>query len=66
MKTDEQRREYMKKWREANKEKIKESRRENMRRKALDSVKNVIPEAVDMCIIKTRDGCEYHVARRRR
>ena len=64
--TSEARKRYNREWREKNRDRLKEQRLNNMRRKALDDLKSVTPQAVDMSIIRTWQGGEYRIGRPRR
>ena len=65
MMTTEQRREYMREWRKRNQEKIHEQRLNNSRRKALTDLASAKIQPVDVCIIRTTHGSEFHVGRPR-
>lgn len=64
--TNEKRREYMKAWRQANKERIKEADLERLRRKALADLESVSQLEEKVFIIKAQNDQEYIIGDRAR
>jgi len=64
--TSEKHREYMRAWRQANKERIKEADRERMRRKALADLESVSQLEEKVFIIKAQNDQEYIIGDRAR
>lgn len=64
--TSEKRREYMKAWRQANKERIKEADLERLRRKALADLESVSQLEEKVFIIKAQNDQEYIIGDRAR
>ena len=63
--TDAERREYMKEWRHNNREKIREQRQRRETRLALAALEAVERVTDDVCVVKTTDGREFTLIRRR-
>lgn len=63
---NEKRREYMRKWRAKNRDRIREQQKENARRKALADMESVKHLGAGVCIIRANDGRSYVVTGRRK
>jgi len=64
--TKEERREYTKRWREQNRERIKTQRKENAMRKAMAELASVKQLDSGICIFRANDGRSYIVTGRKR
>ena len=51
--------EYMRKWRQANAERLKEQRLRKMREEALAGLESVEQIGQNVYVFKTKDGCQY-------
>lgn len=59
--TNDERREYMREWREKNRDKIRRQRTDRSRRDALAALKSVKPIDAKMFVMKSTDGRSYIV-----
>ena len=64
--TKEQRCEYMREWRNKNRDQIRDRKREKSRRDALAALENVKQLDVNVFIMRAHDGREYIVGGRKR
>jgi hypothetical protein len=59
--TSEERKNYYKKYREKNRERLKEQRLNRIRLQALEDMESVKNQTVDVHVIHTSQGGEYHI-----
>ena len=59
----EERKQYMKEWREKNKDKIKAQRLRRMREKSLEEIQNIETVTTEKTIITTKSGETYTFSR---
>ena len=64
--TKEQRCEYMREWRNKNRDQIRERKREKSRRDALEALEAVKQLDVNVFIMRAHDGREYIIGGRKR
>lgn len=64
--TKEERADYMRKWREENRDRIKIQQRESARRKAMADLASVKQLDTDICVVRSNDGRAYVVTGRKR
>lgn len=61
--TDAERREYMRKWRRNNREKVREQKQRRETRLAVEAIASVERLTDDVCVISTTDGREFTMLR---
>ena len=61
----EERREYMRRWRQDNREKLREQKKERETRLAIAALANVERVTDDICVVKTTDGHTFTLIRKK-
>lgn len=62
--TKEEQKEYMKRWRKQNRDRIKQNEKAREQRRALEAISSIKRLSANVCIVRSKDGTEFIVGGR--